>query len=117
MGTVLFFLCHEGENLLVPSPNGGGVASRLNEFVMVVVMKHGFVGNCNQNDNSLPYKREHYHLTRTCGMSGVSSSRIGHWKHKSSCLLLFAGVMVYRVIEMELMNIEQGIGLMGHWFL
>lgn len=38
------FLCHEGENLLVPSTSGGGVASCLNEFVVVLVTKHGFCG-------------------------------------------------------------------------
>lgn len=38
----------------------------------------------------------------------------GHWKHRYSWFLVFVVAMVYHVVEnMELMNIEQCIGLRG----
>lgn len=39
-----FLFVTKVKNLLVPSKTGGGVASRLNEFAVVVVSKHGFCG-------------------------------------------------------------------------
>ena len=39
-----FFFVTKVKNLLVPSKTGGGAASCLNEFVVVVVSKHGFCG-------------------------------------------------------------------------